>query len=131
MYKIGFGRADITPTESVPLSGMGLTNKRFSRAIRDELYATCVAVTDGEGTTVLLYTLDLQDSAYAVQLRPRITKLTGVPETHIFISGTHTHSGPHVTNRDFDCCERYRQMLDERLEEAAVQAMEDRSEARL
>ena len=131
MYKIGFGRTDITPTESLPLSGMGLTNKRFWRAIRDELYATCIAITDEQDTTVLMYTLDLQDAAYAVRKRPQITEKTGVPADHIFMSGTHTHAGPHVTNRDFDCCERYRQFLDGKLVEAACAAMEDRKPARL
>lgn len=131
MYKIGFGRADITPVESMPLSGMGLNHKRFSRAIRDELYATCIAITDEHDTTILMYTLDLQDSHFAIQVRPQIAELTGVPETNIFMSGTHTHSGPHVGNRDFDCCARYRQMLTEKLKEAAVQALEDREPARL
>lgn len=132
MYKIGFGRVDITPTESVPLSGMGITTKRMSRVIRDGLFATCIAITDEADTTVLMYTIDLQSSSGAVlSLRPKIAELTGVPETHIFLSATHTHAGPHVDNEEKESCARYREILRERLPRAAVEAMADRVEATL
>ena len=132
MYKIGFGRVDITPTESVPLSGMGITSKRMSRVVRDALYATCIALTDEQDTTVLLYTVDLQSTAGTVlSTRSKIAELTGVPEDHIFMSATHTHAGPHVDNQEIESCARYREVLREKLPLAAVEAMADRSEADL
>ena len=39
----GFGRADITPTNSVPLAGFGNTEMRMSRRVLDPLYVSCVA----------------------------------------------------------------------------------------
>ena len=54
--RIGYGKACITPEESVPLAGMGNTSKRMSTMILDDLYATCVAFTDEKGQTVLLFT---------------------------------------------------------------------------
>ena len=130
MYKIGFGRVDITPTESVPLSGMGINSRRMSRAVRDELYATCLAFTDESNTTVLLFTLDLiQSSGYIMTIRPLIARCTGVPECNILISATHTHSGPDVGNKDWDSAARYREQLPELLCEAARLAMADRADA--
>ena len=132
MYKIGFGRVDITPAESVPLSGMGINSKRMSRIVRDELYATCIAITDTADTTVLLFTLDLiQSSGHILTIRPQIAACTGVPETHIFLSATHTHSGPDVGNKDWDSAARYREVLPGMLCSAAQQAMADRAEATL
>ena len=131
-YKIGFGRVDITPTESMPLSGMGITSKRMSRVVRDALFATCIAITDEQNTTVLLYTIDLQSSAGTVlECRNTIAQLTGVPEDHIFMSATHTHAGPHVDNQEIESCARYREVLRKKLPVAAVEAMADRSEADL
>lgn len=132
MYKIGFGRVDITPTESVPLSGMGLNSKRMSRVARDELLATCIAFTDTQDTTVLLFTLDLiQSSGFIQTIRPMIAQRTGVPESNVLISATHTHSGPDVGNKDWDSAAHYREILPELLCSAAEQAMADRSEAKL
>ena len=131
-YKVGFGRVDITPTESMPLSGMGITSKRMSRVVRDELFATCIAFTDPWNNTVLMYTVDLQSSSGTVlSCRNTIAQLTGVAESNIFISATHTHAGPHVDNREIESCERYRQQLREKLPLAAVEAMADRAEATL
>ena len=132
MYKIGFGRVDITPTESMPLSGMGINSKRMSRVVRDELYATCIAFTDEADTTVLLFTLDLiQSSGHILTIRPQIAAATGVPEDHIFLSATHTHSGPDVGNKDWPSAARYREVLPGLLCAAAEAAMADRSAARL
>ena len=55
----GFGRVDISPTLSVPLSGYGNTISRMSQGCLDPLYATCVAITDGQDNTVLLITTDM------------------------------------------------------------------------
>lgn len=132
MYKIGFGRTDITPTESVPLSGMGVTSKRMSRVVRDELYATCVAITDEQDTTVLLYTMDLQQpDGFIMSLRPLVAEQTGVPETNIFFCCTHTHAGPHVGNLEKESILRYREQLPKLIPQAAVDAMADRSQSDL
>ena len=131
-YKVGFGRVDITPTESMPLSGMGITSKRMSRVVRDGLFATCIAITDEQDTTVLLYTIDLQSSSGTVlSCRSTIAEETGVPESNIFISATHTHAGPHVDNGEIESCARYREVLREKLPVAAVEAMADRCDAKL
>ena len=55
---VGYGRADMTPTKPVPLGGYGNPAVRISEKVRDSLYATCVAFTDSEGNTALLFSTD-------------------------------------------------------------------------
>ena len=53
VFKTGFARVDITPSLDVPKSD----GSKMTR-VEDPLYATCIAVYDGENTA-LIYTVDL------------------------------------------------------------------------
>ena len=92
----GVGRADITPTFSVPLGGYGNSAYRFSTEVLDPLYATCLALRDEAGGTLLLFHLDVICvwPAFGKTVRPMIARATGVPEENILLNATHTHSGP-------------------------------------
>lgn len=52
-FSIGYARIDISPACSVPMAGYGATTQRMSQNIQDYLYATSVAINDGEGGTVV------------------------------------------------------------------------------
>ena len=93
-FQVGFGRTDITPEDSVPLAGYGNTSKRMSTTLLDYLYATCLAITDPEGETVLLFSQDLVNSSQTERVRQTVSQVTGVPEDHIMVAATHTHSAP-------------------------------------
>jgi len=126
---VGFGRTNISPTEPVPLGGYGNTSNRLSQTVREELYATCVAMTDEAGNTVLLYHIDLVSApSDAANLRMSIGKKVGVPGANVFLSATHNHSAPD-THNSLPSMQRYNEMLKERLIEAAQAAMADRKEA--
>jgi hypothetical protein len=58
LMKIGFGRANITPDDLVHLTGYGNDNVRIAKEIRDPLYATCIAFTDTDGNTGMVFTTD-------------------------------------------------------------------------
>ena len=92
----GIGRADITPEAGVPLAGYGNEEKRLSATVLDHLYATCVAVRDEAGTTLLMFNFDLINLREDVQgqIRKQVTRATGVEGENIFTNCTHTHSGP-------------------------------------
>jgi len=94
MLQAGFGRAVITPKTSVPLGGYGNTLKRMSQTVLDDLMATCVALTDETGETLLLISLDLTNSSDAKPIRAAVARATGVPEAQIMVAATHTHSAP-------------------------------------
>ena len=99
--RAGYARVDITPTVSVPLAGIGNTSKRMSTSVRDPLYTTCLAFTDAEDHTVLLYTSDLIRSCGDVteRIRAAIREKLGIDEDCVMVSGTHTHSGPDLLNK--------------------------------
>ncbi len=90
IFQVGFSRKDITPTEPVLLS----TGTVLENAV-DPIYATCIAVHDGE-KTVLIYTVDVKNinnSEYKT-IRKKISAATEVPVENIMISATHNHSTP-------------------------------------
>ncbi len=130
---VGYARADITPSESVPLRGFGNTSQRMSRRVLDPLYATCIAFTDAEGETALVFALDLisATSQWVTHFRPAVSSATGIPEDHIFASGTHTHSGPDYDNKEKPSIARWADEVTPFFAEAAVNALKDRRPARM
>ena len=130
-FRVGFGRRCITPEESVPLAGYGNTSKRMSQNTLSDLYTTCVAFTDREDTTVLLFHNDLiaSKATYMRPIREAISQKTGVPLSQVLVTATHTHSAPDLLNTDQPSIQRYLELLKARLPEAAAEAMADRKPA--
>ena len=130
---VGYARADITPKESVPLAGYGNTSGRMSKTVLDPLYATCVAFADENGTRALVFTLDLINAGKTTttHIRPAISRATGIPVSHIQVSGTHTHAGPDTTDEKKDSTGRYLQYLEEQMVQAARDALSDLKPAQL
>lgn len=64
LLSIGYARVDLTPEESVALCGYGDDAQRISEGVLDPITGTCLAMTDEQADTILLYTLDLL-AAYA------------------------------------------------------------------
>ena len=58
----GYSRVDITPDFSVPLAGYGNTRMRMSQGYVNRQYATCIAITDQDGKTVLLISCDIANA---------------------------------------------------------------------
>ena len=56
---VGYARGDMTPKEPVPLAGYGNTLTRIHQGVLDPLMATCVAISDRQNGTILLFTLDI------------------------------------------------------------------------
>ena len=86
VFQTGYAREVITP--SVPIG-------QFEEVMND-LYATCVAVYDGE-KTILLVSIDIgsimEDKCDSI--RNKIKSATKIPTDNIFISATHNHSSIH------------------------------------
>lgn len=94
-FQVGFGRVNITPS---PNTGVLLDgyDDRWSEGVLNYMFATCVAITDEQNNTLLLYTLDMcnTEKPTAEALREKLTAETGIPGDNITISGTHTHASP-------------------------------------
>ena len=130
-FLIGYSRVCITPTESVPLAGYGATSKRMSTCVTRDLYTTCIAFTDKENNTVLMVSNDLilSSADWTGEARKAMSEATGVPEAHILVSATHTHSAPDLGNTDEPTIVRYRSLLSDWMVDAAKLALADRKPA--
>ena len=100
MLHAGVGRTTLTPPLGTPLIGYG-GRERGADAIRDDIYATSLVLSDGE-TTVALVTCDLcalpiRQVRYVQRL---IEERTGIPPAHVMINTSHAHSGPLTTYND-------------------------------
>ena len=93
-FQAGYARTDITPITQVPLGGYGQSKNRQSTNVLDKLYTTCVALQDTDGTIVLLFSMDVISSGKTPNIRRMVSEATGVPQDHIMVAATHTHSGP-------------------------------------
>lgn len=95
--KAGFGSNDITPRLGVQLAGYGPYRNRAARKITAPLAARVLAVTDGPRRCVLV-NLELcgVPRAYAWRLRETVAARVGCRPAEVFITVTHTHSGPSV-----------------------------------
>ena len=130
-FSVGYARIDITPEESLPLAGYGNNMQRLSQGVLDPLYATCIAITDGEGNSVLLCTVDLAIAwdFYCVPARDAISKKYGIPREAVIISAIHTHSAPDILLQTYPPIVRYTEWLVEKLTVLAGEALDDRKPA--
>lgn len=131
--KVGYGKADITPTESVPLQGSGHIKMRMSNGFEEELYVCCVVVQDQSGNQVVLLTYDtcvIYPSMLA-QVRNEVSSATGVPKENIMVSATHNHGGPNLGDSQEKSIGEYYSMLYKRTVKAAERAMADLSDAKM
>ena len=129
--RVGYSRIDMTPEYSVPLAGYGNTHTRMSQGWYNRIYATCIAITDEQEETLLLFTLDQIrcNQAWTDAARARITEATGIPGERIMVSATHTHSGPDLLA--FTPDHPYYEMYMQTLVEAAREALEDRTSVKV
>jgi hypothetical protein len=95
----GFAREAITPPVGVYMMGYA---DRIAPAtgVRDELYASAVAISDG-GPPVVILALDLLvlDRDEVAELKGRIQGLAEVAPERVLINTSHTHAGPVVTRQ--------------------------------
>jgi Neutral/alkaline non-lysosomal ceramidase. len=90
----GAAAIDITPERSLHLAGYPFV-QRNSTGVHDPLLSSALYLSDGIsqvlfiGNDVIYVPKEL-----AARARKRIYAITGVPESNIMVSATHTHSGP-------------------------------------
>lgn len=129
--KAGFGRTNINPPMGIPI--VGYYKPRFAKGILDDLEANVLAL-QNEDVTTLLINLDLcyTDEDVASKFRELINKETGVAVQNIFISSTHTHTGPEVLYKsDNELTLAYTEFLGKRIVDAAIFAMADLKPAKM
>ena len=97
-FQAGAAVRDITPKKSLFLVGYPNV-ERDSTGVHDPLLASALCLRNDDTTLILVAVDVLQvDPQLARELRRSIANEVGVAEANVFISCTHTHSGP-VTQR--------------------------------
>ena len=101
-FSAGFGQADITPPNDIPMAGSGNTFRRLSIGVLDPLYVTAVALCDENGTVALFISLDVigLNRELADPIRSAIADRLGMQRDAIFLTCTHTHNGPDCNTDD-------------------------------
>ena len=130
--QVGYGKAKIQPPDTtIHLTGGGDPN-RIATGVLDYLYLTCFAITDTDGATLLIYTVDIQsaDDSWTVPAREFISQRTGVPVSNIIFGSTHTHSVPGLNNNT-DANRKYNEVFEAGLIKATDDALADRSDAQI
>ncbi len=95
IFRAGYARQDVTPDSSIYLNPNGNADTYMSTNVLDPIYATCIALFDGENT-LLIYTIDVSNvnAEQCKIIRARVSKATGVCEDNVIVSATHNHSAP-------------------------------------
>ena len=129
-FRVGYGKAEITPEGPVGMGGYGRSDQRISTGVLSYMYVTCIAITDKDDNTILLYGMDLCGPGDAYEFAPEVSAATGVPVENIVMSASHTHSAP-----DYGVATAGQggalNKLKKGLVKAAETAMEDRKEAKM
>ena len=124
--QVGYARASITPGGNVNMRGYGNPEHRISTGFMDYLYATCLALKDGEDI-VLLYSTDMlcAEVSWTQLARTRINAELGVPVENIQIGATHSHTAPSIGSDQFDSIKEWKNMYMDALLVTAKKAIAD------
>ena len=94
-WQAGVAKADITPTESVPLAGYG-GKTRMSQRVEHPIWLKALALKDDSGATSVLVTADLvglSDKMIAIIAKTALEK-HGIPRERLVLNTSHNHSCP-------------------------------------
>lgn len=134
-FSVGYAKVDITPSLelTLPLVGGNDEKTRVATGILEPLYANCVAMTDTEGNTVIVFGMDTHGISleFITGVRNGIQEELGVEGKYVQMTASHTHQGPPLTVSGYgypDGTIHMRNTIDKCIE-AAKAAMEDRKPA--
>ncbi len=129
-FMVGYSKVNITPDYSIPLRGYGNPLNRMSSGFIDYIYATCAAITDADGNTVVVFGIDLINAFEDIFLgyRQKIAEKLGIPVDNVHMSCSHMHAGCDMTV-SHPSVERYIQDCEAWFLKAAEEAMADRKPA--
>ena len=135
LLEIGYATGNINPELGIGVYGYYVP--RFAKGILDDLESTALALRCGDKTFVIV-SIDngglKKDDVREVA--ERIEALTGLDKNSVFVSATHTHTAPLISDTfmfdaDIEPIKKYRALMIERTAEAVKLALEDLSPARM
>jgi hypothetical protein len=94
--RAGAARVDITPTpDQLPFTAQGSRPIAPYTSIHDKVYSRAVYLDDGS-TQVLFVVVDVVAIPVPEKFIAAVAKAAGLPESHVFMAASHTHSTPLV-----------------------------------
>jgi hypothetical protein len=98
--RVGTARIRITPKEPVMMAGYGSRNKP-SEGVEADLWARVLAIDDGTGAKKVLVTADIIGFGPVLSraIKTEAKEKYGLNEADLLLVGSHTHSGPVISER--------------------------------
>ena len=134
-FQVGYAKVNINSMLGIGM--MGYYIPRYAKGFLDDLEASALALSLGD-ETVLLVSVDtcLIFTEMCDQYRKQIEVATGISHDRIFLSASHTHTGPLLAPTDmFEADEvkikTYADFLGQRLADVAQMALTDRKNAKM
>ena len=129
--QVGFGRENVMP-EEITDAHLGGDDDAFRRATGfwDYVKVTCIAIQDGTGERVLVYTMDTVNSndSWLQPIRDAISRDLDIPHDRIMIAATHNHSGVSMSY-NWNGSDRYKTEFQKKMVKAGEVALNDLSPA--
>ena len=138
-WKAGVASVAITPEGSMWMAGYAARDKPSEGKVHD-LHAKALAFEDGEGTRLVIVTLDLISVTRELRdwLEEQVGKRYQLPAEALLVNASHTHCGPEVRpNKIYlpkdraDQCRQYVDGLQQKLVELVGRALDDLTPASL
>lgn len=129
LLKAGYAQVDITPPMGIDVAGYYKVRK--AEGVLDNLYAVALAVAVND-TKAIIITVDNCGIKQSIlnEYRQNVAEATGVPFEAIYVSITHTHTGPRVLEEPFGVLEdNYKESLKHKLADVAILALQDLKDA--
>lgn len=131
ILRVGFGRRDMTPQDPMPIGDPYLGKPKMSTAVLDPLLISCVAFSDENDNTVLLFHMDLGNIRETeMNARIPISEELGIPVDNIIVAATHTHATPRLDS-SHEGVMAWNDAKPELMLQAARDAMADRKPAQM
>lgn len=98
--RVGTARIRITPKEPVMMAGYGSRTKP-SEGVEADLWARVLAIDDGAGARKVLVTADIIGFGPVLSrgIKTEAKEKYGLEEADVLLVGSHTHSGPVISER--------------------------------
>jgi len=134
-FQVGYASVNINPPLGCGIQGYYIP--RFAKGFLDDLEAHAIVLSLND-TKIAMISVDICE-LFAPQInsyRAAIEKATGIPAENLFISATHTHTGPLIQETDaFEAdpepIHKYAAFLQERLVDLVTLALQDVKPAKM
>lgn len=132
--KIGYAQVNINPPLGIGINGYYIP--RFAKGFLDNLTATALAVQCGGKTVIMVSADNVGFGKLFDTYRAAVAEGAGVDVENVYLSCTHTHTGPFVSPgfgfaADAEPIARYAEFLEVRLKDVAALAVQDLRNARM